>query len=59
VLTRQEIPASVWGLEFDPGTNVVEVYGRYLRRKIERPNDLSLITTVQETGSTFESLSAA
>lgn len=26
--------ARVWGLDFDPGSNVVEVYVRYLRRKL-------------------------
>ena len=34
VLTRERILDQVWGLSFDPGTNIVDVYVGYLRRKI-------------------------
>jgi DNA-binding response OmpR family regulator len=34
VLTREQLLEQVWGLPFDPGTNVVDVYVGYLRRKI-------------------------
>lgn len=34
VLSRQQLLSRVWGLDFDPGSNVVEVYVRYLRGKI-------------------------
>lgn len=34
VLTREQLLSQVWGLDFDPGSNVVEVYVRYLRRKL-------------------------
>jgi DNA-binding response OmpR family regulator len=34
LLTRERLLAQVWGLAFDPGTNVVDVYVGYLRRKI-------------------------
>lgn len=34
VLTREQLLSMVWGLDFDPGSNVLEVYVRYLRRKI-------------------------
>jgi DNA-binding response OmpR family regulator len=34
VLTREQLLDRVWGLPFDPGTNVVDVYIGYLRRKI-------------------------
>jgi DNA-binding response OmpR family regulator len=34
VLTREQLLEQVWGLAFDPGTNVVDVYVGYLRRKI-------------------------
>ncbi len=34
VLTREQLLSQVWGLDFDPGSNVVEVYVRYLRRKM-------------------------
>jgi DNA-binding response OmpR family regulator len=34
VLSREQILSRVWGYDFDPGSNVVDVYVRYLRRKI-------------------------
>jgi DNA-binding response OmpR family regulator len=34
VLSREQLLSRVWGLDFDPGSNVVEVYVRYLRAKI-------------------------
>lgn len=34
VLSREQLLSQVWGFDFDPGSNVVEVYIRYLRRKI-------------------------
>ena len=34
VLSRQQILSHVWGLDFDPGSNVVDVYVRYQRRKL-------------------------
>jgi DNA-binding response OmpR family regulator len=34
VLSREQILSRVWGLDFDPGSNVVDVYVRYLRRKL-------------------------
>jgi DNA-binding response OmpR family regulator len=34
VRSREELLDRVWGFDFDPGSNVVEVYVRYLRRKI-------------------------
>ncbi|HEX6401241.1 MAG TPA: response regulator transcription factor [Actinomycetota bacterium] len=34
VLTREQLLQQVWGLAFDPGTNVVDVYIGYLRRKV-------------------------
>lgn len=34
VLSRAQLLDMVWGLDFDPGSNVVDVYVRYLRRKI-------------------------
>jgi DNA-binding response OmpR family regulator len=34
VLSRQQLLSRVWGYEFDPGSNVVDVYVRYLRAKI-------------------------
>jgi DNA-binding response OmpR family regulator len=34
VLTREQLLSRVWGYEFDPGSNVVDVYVGYLRRKL-------------------------
>ena len=34
VLSREQLLARVWGYDFDPGSNVVEVYVGYLRRKL-------------------------
>ena len=34
VLSREQLLSQVWGYDFDPGSNVVDVYVRYLRRKI-------------------------
>jgi DNA-binding response OmpR family regulator len=36
VRSREQLLDRVWGFDFDPGSNVVEVYIRYLRRKIGR-----------------------
>ena len=34
VLSREQLLSRVWGFDFDPGSNVVDVYVRYLRAKI-------------------------
>jgi DNA-binding response OmpR family regulator len=34
VLSREQLLNQVWGFDYDPGSNVVEVYIRYLRRKL-------------------------
>ena len=35
VLSREQLLSAVWGYDFDPGTNVLEVYVGYLRRKLK------------------------
>src|SRR5271166_5432138 len=50
VLSREQILSSVWGYEHDPGTNVVDVYVGYLRRKLGRPDDPVPIFTVRAVG---------
>jgi len=50
VVTREQILGSVWGYEHDPGTNVVDVYVGYLRRKLGRPDAPAPITTVRSVG---------
>lgn len=54
VLSRQQILAAVWEYDFDGESNVVDVYVRYLRRKIDRPDEPSLITTVRGAGYRFD-----
>jgi DNA-binding response OmpR family regulator len=46
VLSRGRLLATVWGIDFDPGSNLVDVYVGYLRRKLGR----SAIETVRGTG---------
>lgn len=50
VLTRTEIAASVWNYDIDNHSNVVDVYIRNLRRKIDDPFALKLIHTVRGVG---------
>jgi len=50
VLSRTQILNHVWQMDFDPGTNVVEVYIRYLRDKLDRDFEPVLIHTVRGTG---------
>jgi len=54
VLGRQQILSAVWDYAFDPGSNVVDVYVAYLRRKIDRRGEPSIIQTVRGTGYRFE-----
>lgn len=54
VLSRQQILSEVWDYSFDPGSNSVEVYIRYLRRKLDRPGEQSLISTVRGAGYRLE-----
>jgi two-component system, OmpR family, copper resistance phosphate regulon response regulator CusR len=50
VLTRAMILDHVWDLEYDGGSNLVEVYINYLRRKIDLGSDVKLIQTVRGSG---------
>ena len=46
VLSRTEIAEEVWGISFDRGTNVVDVYINYLRNKLDVKAEVKLIHTV-------------
>ena len=48
--SRTELLHEVWGLDFDPGTNIVEVQIRRLRQKIDEPFEKPLIHTVRRAG---------
>ena len=50
VLSRAHILSRVWQYDLDPGTNVVDVYVGYLRRKINRDGLEPLIQTVRGAG---------
>jgi DNA-binding response OmpR family regulator len=50
VLTRQQLLDAVWGFDFDTGSNVVDVYVGYLRRKLDFPGEPSVIETVRGAG---------
>jgi DNA-binding response OmpR family regulator len=50
VLSREQILRAVWGYEHDPGTNVVDVYVGYLRRKLRRGGQSAPIVTVRSVG---------
>ncbi|KPV45731.1 hypothetical protein AN477_00930 [Alicyclobacillus ferrooxydans] len=54
VLTRQQILELVWGYDFVGETNVVDVYVRYLRAKIDVPFRTQLIQTVRGVGYIFK-----
>jgi len=46
----------VWGYDHDPGTNVVDVYVGYLRRKLAHSSGGAPITTVRSVGYRFDEL---
>lgn len=48
--SRNELLADVWGMTFDPGSNVVDVYVRRLRNKLDRPDR---IETVRHVGYAY------
>ena len=54
VLSREQLLSRVWGLDFDPGSNVVDVYVRYLRAKLGPDR----ITTVRGAGYRWEEIGA-
>jgi two-component system OmpR family response regulator len=53
VLSRTSILEHVWDFAYDGTSNVVDVYVRYLREKIDRPFDLDTIETVRGAGYRF------
>jgi two-component system, OmpR family, copper resistance phosphate regulon response regulator CusR len=55
VLSREQLLSHVWGYDYDPGSNVVEVYIRYLRQKLGE----SWISTVRGMGYRLEQASSS
>ncbi|EFL24289.1 DNA-binding response regulator [Streptomyces himastatinicus ATCC 53653] len=50
VLTREQILKAVWGFEFEPSSNSLDVYVMYLRRKTEAAGEPRLVHTVRGVG---------
>ena len=50
VLTRPMIAEHVWGLDFDPESNIIDVYVGYLRRKIDGEGEHRLLHTMRGAG---------
>ena len=46
VMSRQQLLDHIWGYSYDPGSNIVDVYVGYLRKKLE----INLIVTVRRIG---------
>ena len=55
VLAREVLLSKVWGYNSEVETNVVDVYVRYIRNKIDRPGEPSYIQTVRGTGYVMRS----
>ncbi|MGN1096020.1 MAG: winged-helix domain-containing protein [Eubacteriales bacterium] len=53
-VTREEAASIVWGKELDKDTNVVDVYIRYLREKLDERFDIKIISTVRGVGYTIK-----
>ena len=53
VLTRSQIGEHVWDMNFDPASNVIDVYVSMLRRKMDKGFDSPLIHTIVGTGYMF------
>ncbi len=54
VLTRDELLEKVWGWSYDGDTNVVDVYIRYLRQKLDEPHGVKTIHTIRGVGYLFK-----
>jgi DNA-binding response OmpR family regulator len=54
VLFRQQILSAIWDYDFEPASNVVDVYVRHLRNKVDPPDGPSLIQTIRGAGYRFD-----
>ncbi len=50
VVTREQIEANIWDIDHDSYSNVIDVYIRYLRKKIDDPYEVKLIQTIRGVG---------
>ncbi|MBE5998888.1 MAG: response regulator transcription factor [Lachnospiraceae bacterium] len=54
VLSREKIENHIWNFDYEGGTNVVDVYISYLRKKIDSGHEVRLIRTVRGAGYTLK-----
>ena len=54
VLSRAELAENVWETSFDTGTNFIDVYINYLRKKVDREHSVKLIHTRSGVGFIFK-----
>lgn len=54
VVTRTQLIEAVWGLSFDPGTNVIEVHMSRLRSKVDQKGETPMISTLRGVGYRIE-----
>ena len=50
VITRERISTHAWDSNYDPASNVIDVYVGRLRRKIDGPGDVPLLSTIRGAG---------
>ncbi len=50
LITRQQLAKEIWGFNFDPGTNIIDVYINHLRKKIDQGFDKKLLHTERGKG---------
>ena len=50
VLSRIQIEENIWGFDYEGSSNIVDVYIRYLRRKIDKDHPVKLIHTIRGSG---------
>lgn len=50
VLSRIQIEENIWGFDYEGSSNIVDVYIRYLRRKIDKDRPVKLIHTIRGSG---------
>ena len=50
LITRQQLAKEIWGFNFDPGTNIIDVYINHLRKKIDQGFEKKLLHTERGKG---------
>ena len=55
VVTRDEMLSNIWGYEYEPETNIIDVYVRYLRAKLNPKDKEKYIQTVRSVGNIMRS----